>query len=154
MNRNRIKKFGRSGGFRRKQEKLVKKIVKTHFAPIQHNTIPIVVHHDVPLNEIANIDGGNQVQVIESHHDDVVNPDPYSAFDDPSSSSDTENVIEVNIENKEKNKDRNFSFNKNKFESMLANWTVENDIKHDQLRGIFYCPFHSLIIYMHRNHEF
>lgn len=122
MNRNRSKKFGRSGAFRRKQEKLVKRVVETHFAHVRHNAIPIVVDHDVSLNEIENIDNGNQVQVIESH--------------DLSSASDIENVIEVNIENEEKKKDRNFPFNKNEFESMLARWTVENDIKHDQLRGL------------------
>lgn len=151
------KKFGRSGGFKKRQKKLVKEIVKKYPIAARRDTIP--VHEDVVIDQIGNIVGiACENQIIESHncgnidniceqHDSIDNnPDPNNI-----SASDTESPIEINILKEVKSKERDFVFNKIKFQSVLAVWAVENDIKHDQLRGLLkiwneYVPLPALPI--------
>lgn len=129
------KKFGVSGGFKKKQKRLMKNIVQKYplssnsrgenIALPDHNETlfeqsdnePIACDHE-NLQQISNISDMNpQKEIPNSPH--------------------AEEVIEVDIEeSKQDRKIRDFPFEKTKFQSALASWSVSNGIKHDQLRGL------------------
>lgn len=136
MNRIKNKKFGRSGGFKKKQKILVNEIFKKP-APVKQNTIS--VEEDVVFDQIENVnvlcernsdpDGQDKVPDAESPAEI---PDPES----PSKIPVTESPVKINILDEDKRNERDFVFDKNKFQSVLAGWAVDNGIKHDQLRGL------------------
>lgn len=149
------KKFGRSGGFKKKKSKLVKEIVS-------RCPMPNVFGGNSELGvRIDNVWKQTGIDAIACDNDqfapESLNILQYGDVDrsfgeDPTINealipcderiiSDAESEIEMNIpydENLDENKEiaRDYPFNKIKFQSLLRTWAVNNGIKHDQLRGL------------------
>lgn len=134
MNNKIKKKSGRSEGFRKEQNKLVKEIVKGyhHSEFVESLNIPFQI-------EPAQRDSVFDQSAIESEYDEPMQCSNENDID--RNISDEESVIEINISNDEntlvnKKKSRDFPFNKIEFQSALATWSASNEIKHEQLRGL------------------
>lgn len=139
------KKFGRSGGFKRKQKKLVKELVEKYPVSVESvirevAEIPAVDNNETIVRSRSkenNIgDEDNNSCVIDS---DVENGNEFedSTFINNNDDCSTGNVIEVDniVHGSEKRSERDFAFDKSEFQSVLAKWAVNCGIKHDQLRG-------------------
>lgn len=114
MNRIKNKKFGRSGCFKRKQKRLVEEIVK------------------------KNVSVESEIQCARLISFQIENVEMNECRDDENTDNNTMIIDnEADRGNDKCNKDeRNFPFDKVKFQSALAMWAVNNNIKHEQLRGL------------------
>lgn len=150
------KRFGRSGGFKKKQKELVKEIVKKSLR--SHSSVVRVIKDSSVQRNFENQQYESDAIVAKNTASQQI-PNTHSAendtnipFDDASSInyaensnennvSEAESVIEIDPPNdvkshENKNKTRDFPFDKTKFQSGLASWAVSNRIKHDQLREL------------------
>lgn len=150
MMRKKIIKFGRSGAFRRKQNELVKKCVKRINVPESFCYKNVEFHHNEDANKSIECDNAvireNPVTICENmeHNGESIESDVSNT-----ESISGENVYCAETSNANEMKNRDFSFNKQKFQSSLANWAVSNQIKQEHLRGLLkiwneYVPLSSL----------
>lgn len=160
----RIKKsFATSGGFKKKQKELVRKIVKkfptpkfsvedietasTNATEVQQCGNHEMVTHHQNLRQISNTNSELMKCSAENEIFDANITSEGASFincdeqNDESETSNAESLIEINVENDLKShengiKSRDFLFNKTQFKSALAAWAIKDGIKHDQLRGL------------------
>lgn len=126
MTQKKNKKFGRSGGFKKKQKRLVNDLVEKYPSSIE-GTINIDDDNRMECDEIQN-GGQNNIDIATLLEDNSKNKDVVRDAD--------EDIIDVNIAAEEKPKSCDFPFDEKKFQSALARWAVNNEIKHDQLRAL------------------
>lgn len=150
------KRFGRSGGFKKEQKKIVEEIVKKSLR--SDSSIVRVIEKSSIQETLVQQFESDAIVAINEESQQISNS--YSAEDDTSVPSDddssenyaeqnsnenivseAESVILINVPNDEKSheneiKSRDFPFDKIKFHSVLAAWAVSNRIKHDQLREL------------------
>lgn len=136
---NKNKWFGRSGAFKRKKKILVNEIINNQ-------------QRRRPITSITRRNNENTVSISEKQiaEKDICEPLTVDRIDNTNNENQMGDIIceqhesndELNnkaigiIDEDEINNDSNVVFNKTKFQSALAQWAVDNNVTHIQLRGL------------------
>lgn len=130
-------KIGRLGGFKKKKDSLVNAIMKTY------NVSELIEHVNFVNQSTQSATESKQEQNIVYG----------SERGDDNEISNEESFFEVNISGDDnlhtEKKSRDFVFDKDQFQSQLAQWAINNQIKHEQLAELLliwnnYVPLEAL----------